>query len=67
MRDAKIIYEETKEECHKDNCQSLEVMAILAIDKARKELFNYIYDRALEQDNDMLEHFMNKIDLELNF
>jgi hypothetical protein len=39
MRKANEIYHETKVECTENNCQGLEVMAILSIEKAQKEMF----------------------------
>lgn len=37
MRDLKVIYDEVSRQCHKDNCQSVQKIAILAMEIAINE------------------------------
>ena len=46
MRTPKEIYEATKERLSNDNCQSLNVMALEAIDEAKREWYREMYDLA---------------------
>jgi len=62
MKSAEQIYEETKERLTKDNCQSLEVMALESIEAVMKEVYNTIYDLALENEEDNIDiiRFLDK-------
>ena len=67
MRKAKDIFEDAKEECSKDNCQSINSMSLVAIEKAQKEMFDFIYDKAVKYDSSLVLMFMDELDKELNF
>jgi hypothetical protein len=67
MRNAEEIYEETRSECIKDNCQSLNVVTILSIEKAQKEMFYYLYQLAEENEKLSLVEFFDKVEKEISF
>jgi hypothetical protein len=65
MRKANEIYHETKVECTENNCQGLEVMAILSIEKAQKEMFEFLQDKAFESGDEKLINFFDNLEKEL--
>ena len=48
MRDLKEIYNEVSTQCHKDNCQSVPVIAVVAMEKAIEEYKMFVVEK-LEQ------------------
>lgn len=68
MKSAEKIYEEAKHKVLIEGCQSLNVMAIVAILEGQKEMFNYLYEQALLDENKDLSitDFFDKMDM-LNF
>lgn len=67
MRKAEDIYEESVSEVLEAGSQSLKAMALLAIDKARHEMFQFLYDKIGENKGMSLEDFFDKMDMELDF
>lgn len=69
MRNPKLIIEETQLELHKDGCQSTNVLNIVCIEKAQKEMFQYLYDEAEKEENKnlTLSEFFDKLDGKLLF
>lgn len=67
MRTSEEIYNETRLQCLNDNCQSLEVMAKLSIEKSQKEMFYFLYEQAENNNNLTLLEFFDKMDKELLF
>ena len=65
MRTSEKIYSETQLECHNDNCQSLEIISKLSIEKAQKEMFYFLYNQAENNKNLSLLDFFDKMDREL--
>ena len=45
MRNLKEILEEAQIQCHKDNCQSVKNIALLAMEKAIEEHKNFIVEK----------------------
>ena len=67
MRKSKEIYHETKVECTENNCQGLEIMALLSIEKAQKEMFNFLQDKSIESGDKRLINFFDNLERELIF
>lgn len=67
MRTSEQIYSETQLECHNDNCQSLEIIAKLSIEKAQKEMFYFLYNQAENNKSLYILDFFDKMDRELLF
>lgn len=58
MRDTKQLYTDTKNKLLKDNCQSLDVIALVSIENAQRELFSELYERAVSANNDIVIKFL---------
>ena len=51
MRNLKEILEEVQIQCHKDNCQSVKNIALLAMEKAIEEHKNFIVEKLEKLEN----------------
>ena len=51
MRDLKEIYEEVSKQCHNDNCQSVPVIAVVAMEKAIEEYKMFVVEKLEELSN----------------
>jgi hypothetical protein len=60
MRTNKQIYEDTKQKLSDENCQSLNVIAVVAIEEAKKEWYNEMYRIAEETKDDKIIEFLEK-------
>jgi hypothetical protein len=69
MRNASDIYEETKNELLINGNQSSNSAAIIAIEKAQKEMFYFLYNKAELEENKNLSliDFFDKLDRMLLF
>ena len=69
MKKAIEIYQETKKEVLDNGNQSLENIALLAIEKTQKEMFYFIYKEAEKKENENLSliDFFDKLDRNLQF
>lgn len=69
MRNAKEIYEESKNQVLSDGNQSLYTMAIIGIEKAQKEMFYFLYQEAEKDENKNLSliDFFDKMDEKIIF
>jgi hypothetical protein len=64
MKTAQDLYNEAIDEVVSSGSQSLNVVALVVIDKARKELFYYLYKEAENENNKYLNvlEFFDKIE-----
>lgn len=69
MRDPKDILKDASDEAHSDQCSSWNVIALMAIRKAQKEMFDFLYSESqLEENNNLsLLEFFDKMDMQLDF
>lgn len=67
MRTSEQIYSETQLECLNNNCQSLEIMAKISIEKAQKEMFYFLYEQAENNKDLNILDFFDKMDRKLLF
>ena len=51
MIDLKEIYEEVSKKCHNDNCQSVPVIAVVAMEKAIEEYKMFVVEKLEELSN----------------
>lgn len=51
MRDLKEIYKEVAIQCHNDNCQSVPVIAVVAMEKAIEEYKMFVVEKLEELSN----------------
>ena len=49
--DLKEIYEEVSKQCHNDNCQSVPVIAVVAMEKAIEEYKMFVVEKLEELSN----------------
>lgn len=68
IKEAEKFYDEALNQALKDNCQSLPVIAKVAINKAQVDMFYRIYEMAeKEPNNERLIEFFDKLDGEFVF
>jgi hypothetical protein len=69
MRKAIEIYEDAQNEVLNDGNQSLNSMAIIAIEKAQKEMFYFLYNEAEKKENKDLSliDFFDKLNRLIDF
>jgi hypothetical protein len=69
MKTAEELYKEATKEVHDSGNYGLHSMAIIAIEKAQKDMFKYLYRQAeLDENKDLsLEEFFDKMDMEILF
>jgi len=52
MRDLKEIYNEVSKQCHQDNCQSIQTIAVVAMEKAIEEYKMFVVEILEQLSND---------------
>ena len=61
MEDNYLIYEEAKAYCLENDCDSEKMIATIAMDRAQKEYYNYLYHEACRlNDNNIMEFLESK-------
>lgn len=67
MRNSKDIYIDAEDIVMSSGNQSLKSMALVGINLAKKEMFEFLYEQAQCNKNLTLEEFFNKMDQDLTF
>lgn len=69
IKNAEEFYKEATKEVYDSGNQSMHSIAIIAIEKAQKDMFKYLYRQAeLDENKDLtLEAFFDKMDMEILF
>ena len=69
MRNSKEIYEDAVNDVLASGNQSLKSIALCAIEKAQREMFQFLYDEVMLDDNKKLSiiEFFDKMDRDLKF